>query len=798
MTIQSALARMQSGDFIGAQHLCRALLAQHPDNFQAHLILGAALYSAGAHADAIESLNTAHRLNPNNTDVFVNRGLARQALGDVKAAVSDFTMAIKLAPNFAVALFYRAQALATLGAAKDAMADYSQAGDLYRVALNSNPNDAQAAMISCACFLAAGRFQDCIAVAERAILLAPNAPENWANRGAAYLSLGNVALAQKDFDEALRLRPADPDALCNKASAFCLLGNPVDALAAYDAALSLRPAFPDALSGRGLVLIQLGRLVEGQAACEAALRLAPQHADAWNNLGLALQQSNQDTKAYDCFQNALRFNPMQADALYNRGVVSFERKDYIEAIRDFRRAGALKSIPQLPGQLLHTMAFACDWTEFDQLKQVVTTDLMQGGLSIAPLQLLGASDEPALPLICGRKRLAHFAASIAAARPTLRRDTSRPLRVAFVSADFRDHPCSILLAPLIETLDRARVTPIGINIGPRDGSSIGERVCSAFDEFHECANLQDEDIAAQIRTLGADIAVDLMGYTKFGRPRMFFFRPAPVQVLYLGFPATSGSSAMDYIIADRMTAPTGAQEHFSEALCHLPHCYLPTNPGIAIDPTPPRASLGLPQDSFVFASFNQPWKITPAQYDIWMRILGRTPNSVLWISAGSVTAEANLRKEAARRGIDPARLIFASRSDSQAAHLGRLRAADLFLDTAPYTSHSTACDSLLAHLPLVTLIGQTFAARVAASVVTAHGFPELIANSPSEYEDLAVGLFEDRPRLTALRERIGRAIPTSALFDVSAYTKAFEEAFERMAWSAVQGQEPAAFAIASQ
>lgn len=797
MTIQSALARMQSGDFIGAQQLCRALLARHPGNFHAHLILGAALLSAGAHADAIESLDKASRLNPNNHDVFVNRGLARQALGDAKAAVSDFTIAMKLAPNFATAPLYRAQALAALGAGEDALADYARAGELYRLALNANPNDSQAAMMSCACFLAAGRLQDCIGAADLAIRLAPKIPENWSNRGAAHMTLGNAERALKDFEEALRLRPAYPEAHCNRAGTLIQTGKPIEALAAYERALAFRPAFPDALSGKGLALVQLGRLAEGQAACEAALRLMPQHADAWNNLGLAFQQSNQDAQAYDCFQNALRFNPSHADALYNRGLVSFERKDFLGAVRDFNQARTLKPILQVPGQLLHAMAFICDWTEFDQLKQVVTADLKQNLLPIAPLQLLGITDDPALTLLCARKRLAHFAESISAVRPAVRPFARSPLRVAFVSADFRDHPCSVLLAPLIETLDRGKVTPIGINIGLRDASAIGARICSAFDEFHDCANLADEDIAAQIRAIGVDIAVDLMGHTRFARPRMFFFRPAPVQALYLGFPATSGSAAFDYIIADPVTAPTDAQAHYSEALCHLPHCYLPTNPGLVFDPTPQRSALGLPQDNLVFASFNQPWKITPAHFDIWMRILGRTPGSVLWLSAGAPITESNLRKEAAHRGVDPDRLVFATRVDSQAAHLGRLRAADLFLDTAPYTSHSTACDSLLAHVPLVTLIGQTFAGRVAASVVSAHGFPELIANTTAEYEDLAVALGTDRPRLTALRERIGRAIPTSALFDVTAYAKALEEAFERMVQNAVLGLAPAAFAVAA-
>ncbi|MFZ4072228.1 MAG: hypothetical protein ACOYJ6_19300, partial [Caulobacterales bacterium] len=374
--------------------------------------------------------------------------------------------------------------------------------------------------------------------------------------------------------------------------------------------------------------------------------------------------------------------------------------------------------------------------------------------------------------------------------------SSHTLRVGFVSGDFRDHPCAVLLAPLIEELDRTRVIPIGVNIGPRDESAISLRISAAFDQFEDLTGQTDEDICAQMRGLDLDIAIDLMGHTRFSRPRIFFLRPAPMQVGFLGFPGTSGSSAIDYLIADEIVAPLGCEQFFAEALCRMPNCYLPTNPDLTFAPAPAVADLGLPPDRFIFASFNQSWKITPVAFDAWMKILAQAPESILWLSAATEETKHNLRKEAESRGISGGRLYFADRLDSHAAHLSRMGVADVFLDTWPYNAHSTACDALLAKLPIVTLLGSSFASRVAASVLTAHGVPELILGSVAAYEDLAVELYNDRAKLMQIRSKISKAIPVSRLFNIKSYARSFEAALAEMVRRSRPDQKPESLRVA--
>lgn len=794
--IQTAFAHFHGGDPIGAQRHCRLALAAEPNNFIAHLLLGAALNASGAHAEAIACLNKAQTLGQDNEDVYVNRGLARLALNELEPALADFTRCTEFAPNLAFAHFHRAQVLAALGRDLEAQITYRRAADLSLAQSRANPNNAQIAGEACIYCLAAGWFEGCVEAGDRATALAPGSPESWSNRGAAHMALGRTDKALTDFDEALRLRPAYPEAHCNRGAILCQLGAPNEALAAYEAALALRPAFPDALSGKGLALVQLGRLSEAHSVCEAAIQLAPQHADAWNNLGIVLLQLQNEAAAFDCFQNALRLNPNHADALFNRGTIYSLNKHFDFALADFERAREMKPIPQILGQMLHTSAQICDWAQFSKLQIAVTSELNQERSPIAPLHLMGVSDNPAHILLCARKALSHFETALSISGHAVREMSSRALRVGFVSADFRDHPCAVLLVPLVEKLDRARVNPIGINIGPRDDSAISLRISAAFDQFEDLAGRMDEDICEQMRALELDIAIDLMGHTRFSRPRIFFLRPAPIQVNFLGFPGTSGSSAVDYIIADEIVAPAGCEPFFAEALCRMPDCYLPTNPDLQFDPEPDVASLGLPKDSFIFASFNQSWKITPAAFDAWMRILARAPGSILWLAAASEITKHNLRKEAEIRGISGSRLYFADRIDSHAAHLARMGVADTFLDTWPYNAHSTACDALLAKLPLITLKGNSFASRVATSVLTAHGVPELAMNSVAAYEDLAVELYMDPGRLTEVRSKIANAIPASPLFDVESYTRSFEEALLQMVRRSQQGQRPEPFRVA--
>jgi predicted O-linked N-acetylglucosamine transferase (SPINDLY family) len=310
------------------------------------------------------------------------------------------------------------------------------------------------------------------------------------------------------------------------------------------------------------------------------------------------------------------------------------------------------------------------------------------------------------------------------------------------------------------------------------------RLQSAFDRYIDVADQSDSEVAAQARAAGIDIAVDLAGFTENCRTGIFALRAAPSQVNYLGYPGTMGAPYMDYLIADQTVIPESHRQFYSEKIVYLPHCYLPHDSTRRISETVyTREQLRLPVEGFVFCCFNNSLKLTPEVFDRWMRILRRVKHSVLWLSQGNASAAANLHREAKRRGMDTARIIFAERIASPEEHLARLRVADLFLDTHPYNAHATAVDALWAGLPLLTYAGQSFSGRVGASLLRTLGIPELIAETPEQYEEMAVQLAGDAPRLAALRQKLAERHNQPPLFDgrhlarhlEAAYTAIYEE-----------------------
>jgi predicted O-linked N-acetylglucosamine transferase (SPINDLY family) len=339
---------------------------------------------------------------------------------------------------------------------------------------------------------------------------------------------------------------------------------------------------------------------------------------------------------------------------------------------------------------------------------------------------------------------------------------------------------SFQIAGLIEGQRRERFDVIGISLTPQDGSDIGERMKRAFDKFVDASTLDDEQTANLVHELEVDIAIDLNGHTQRSRTNVFARRPAPIQVNYMGFPGTTGAEYLDYVIADRTVVPAESASHFSEKMVWLPDTYWVTDRKLAVAAgTPSRTEAGLPEGAFVFCCFNQAYKILPDVFDCWMRILKRVDRSVLWLLEDSATAAGNLRMEAASRKVDPGRIIFAPRI-STSEHLARQKCADLFLDTLPYNAHTTASDALWVELPVVTHIGQAFAGRVAASLLTAIGMPELIASTQDAYETLAVELATDPGKYAAIKEKLARNRLTMPLFDTPRFISNIEAAYTAM------------------
>jgi predicted O-linked N-acetylglucosamine transferase (SPINDLY family) len=316
------------------------------------------------------------------------------------------------------------------------------------------------------------------------------------------------------------------------------------------------------------------------------------------------------------------------------------------------------------------------------------------------------------------------------------------------------------------------------------------RLAKAFDRFIDVRQRSNLEVAVLARELGIDIAVDLNGFTAHRRTEIFALRAAPIQINFLGYPGTMGAQFMDYLIADKTVIPRAQQAHYAEQIVYLPNSFMPFDSNYSVsDRIFTREELGLPPTGFVFCCFNNNYKIMPAVFDRWMRILSRVEGSVLWLSQANATAIGNLRKEAERRGVAGARLIFAERIQSPSEHLARLKAADLFLDTFPYNAHATAMDALWAGVPLLTYAGQSFASRVAASLLCTAGLPELVADSAEQYEEKAVQLAQDSTRITAARRKL--ALRDAPLFDTELYTRNIESAYEAIYRRFQSGLPPA-------
>jgi predicted O-linked N-acetylglucosamine transferase (SPINDLY family) len=444
---------------------------------------------------------------------------------------------------------------------------------------------------------------------------------------------------------------------------------------------------------------------------------------------------------------------------------------------------------------VHHRALACEWSDFET-EQAGLVGMVRQGARVPPFYLFSTPASASDQLTCAQRWIAPIRPPPEAVfehEVSVRRQR---IRLGYLSGDFHQHATAQLMAELFELHDRDRFEVFAYSYGPDDESPMRARLVRAFDRFVDVRALAHREAAQRIHADEVDILIDLKGYTHHARPAIPAHRPAPVQVSYLGYPATMGADFIDYVIVDPIVVPTSQQPFFSEKLVHLPASYqVNDRRREAAKAATSRQDWGLPDGRLVFCSFNNAYKITPAFFDIWMRVLGAVPGSVLWLLEANELMKGNLRLQAEKRGVDAKRLIFAPRV-APAQHLARQRHADLFLDTLPCNAHTTASDALWAGLPVLTCCGDTFAGRVAASLLTAVGLGELIAPSLEEYERSALALARDPQRLVALRQKLADNRDSSALFDPVKLTGNIEAAYARMWQTRLCGERPAAFSIA--
>ena len=420
----------------------------------------------------------------------------------------------------------------------------------------------------------------------------------------------------------------------------------------------------------------------------------------------------------------------------------------------------------------------CKWADYRTQLEALLIDLRAHKPSCLPFPLLALTDDAALHKQVAQAWIETEYTKPRAAWVSTARARHKKLRIGYFSGDFRNHPVAYLTAGLFEEHDRSQFEIFAFSFGPDTPDDMRLRLEKAFDHFVDVKDCTDAQLITRAREADLDIAIDLMGLTKGCRPRIFLARVAPVQMSYLGYPGTTGIAEMDYILVDQTIAEPVDASHYTEKFIRLAHSFQVNDPSRRpSDCVFSRAELGLPPTGFVFCCFNNNYKINPAIFDCWMRMLQSVPGSVLWLREATEQAAQNLRDEARARGVEATRLVFAGRIESMADHLARQRAADLFVDALPYNAHTTASDALWAGVPVLTCKGQSYASRVGASLLRALDLSELITNNLDEYVQLAVALAQDPARLSALRSALQQKLLVTSLFDIKRFTRNIEQAF---------------------
>lgn len=672
------------------------------------------------------------------------------------------------------------EALAMLGAIHLARGRPANALELLDASLAGAPHQPVAHSNRGLALMALARSEEALGAFDSALALAPAFVDAHRNRGNALHALARSAEALHSYDRAVALAPRDARLASNRAVILWSLGRHDEALESADRAVALAPDWAEAHNNRGIALYALGRMEEALASYDRAIALAPQHPGAHNNRALALVALARFAEALAACDQALAAQPSYAEAVYSRGIVLKELGRHGEALECFDQVAALGAkIPYLDGARHFGRMQLCEWGDFEARCDFIRRGIESGARVIHPFAFLTVPSSAALQRRCAEIYVAdRFPA--AKDRWAVAAHAHHRIRLGYFSADFHEHATAFLIAELFERHDRSRFEALAFSFGPPSAGPMRKRIEACL-EFLDVRHRSDEEIARLARDRELDIAIDLKGFTQDSRPGIFARRVAPIQLSYLGFPGTMGADYMDYIVADSIVIPRDLESGYAERVVRLPHSYQANDSRrrAASEPAS-RGAAGLPPEGFVFCCFNSTFKITPDAFAIWMRLLHRVPGSILWLLASESAAMQNLRREARDRGIDGERLVFAPPLDN-ARHLARLRLADLVLDTFHCGAHTTASDALWAGVPVVTCPLETFASRVAASLLHAVGLPELVARSPAEYEEIACDLANQPSRLRAMSARLTADRAALPLFDSERFTRDLESVYEAIA-----------------
>ncbi len=745
--LRKAQSHIKAGELTEAEELYKQVLSKFPKNKKA--ILGHQRLKVG--------INSKGSLNPEPPQDKVqdliklyNKGQFEKALGKAKPLLSLFPKAITL---------HNIQ-----GASNAALQRYDAAIDSYKQAIKINPDFA----------------------------------ETYNNLGMALQDKGELDAAIENYNKALKIKPNFTEAFYNMGNSLKDKGELDAAIDSYKQAINIKPCHAKAHNNMGIVINDKGLSDAAIESYNKALKIKPDYADAYYNMGNTLKYKGELHEAIDSYKQAIKIKPDYAEAYYNMGVALMYKGELDLAIDSYKQALKFKPDYELARSAkLHQQAHICDWAAIKEDSEAIP-NLGTTAQYVDPFGILSLEDAPERH----RLRSETYAKKEFSQKPLplAPQSTKKPdrLRIGYFSADFHNHATMYLMAKVFEVHDPDKFELYAYSFGPDKNDEMRQRLTHAVDVFDDVKEMSDKDIALLARQDKIDIAVDLKGFTTDQRTGIFAYHAAPIQISYLGYPGTMGASFIDYIIADKVVIPSIYESSYNESIIYLPYSYqVNDNTRPISDRSMTRIEMGLPEQGFVFCCFNQNYKISPAEFDIWMRLLWKVEGSVLWLLKSNKWSEDNLRLEAENRGISSERLVFAERNP-QAEHLARHRLADLFIDTFNYNAHTTTSDALWSGLPVVTKLGKGFAARVAGSLLTAIGMPELITDTQQEYEALILDLATNPERLALIKEKLAANRLLKPLFNTELFTKHLEDGYQRAYQQYFDGKEPEAIYVPEQ
>ena len=614
---------------------------------------------------------------------------------------------------------------------------------------------------------------------EQVVLIKPNSADAYNNMGICLEKLNDLDGAIKNYNLAISNKPNFAEAHNNIGVVFQKLRNFDQAILQYKKAISYKNLYLDAYINLANLFKETKQFEEAIKNYDLAINLNPKLAEVYNNKGNALKEIRKFEEAIKNYDLAINLNPNFAEAYFNTATALQDIKNFEKAVLYFEKALLLdKEIPFCKGYLLHAKMLCCNWNGLNELYKEIYNDVEKNRYSATPFGYQAICDDESNLQKCAQlyssKRFPEIKNNLFSKKVS----KNKKNKIGYLFGEFREQATSILMTEVWEKHNKEDFEIIAFDSGWDDKSVRRNRIINAFDKFIDISKVSDLDAAKIIYREQIDILINLNGFFGTGRPVVFSYRPAGIQINYLGFPGTIGSKYIDYILCDQTVVPLESKKFYNEKIIYLPDSYQANDTKRNIsDKKFLRKELSLPNESFVFCCFNNNYKITPNMFDVWVRLLKKIDNSVLWLIEGNSEATENLKKEAKIRNIDASRLIFAKRMKLE-DHLARHKNADLFLDTLPYNAHTTASDSLWAGLPVLTCLGKAFPGRVAASLLRSLDLPELITYSENEYIFKAEELALNPEKLTLIKNKLDANKFSQPLFNTELFCRNLESAFK--------------------